>query len=409
MISNPAAPAGYRRLFAVPGVSRLAWTMLSARLGGSIWQLGLVLFVLQLYHSPVLAGLAVFVGWMPGLLVSPLAGALLDRLGRVKLVVLDYVVAAASTLALGGLAIAGHLPPWLLLLIAGVSALTVPLGMTGPRTLMPLIVPRELWDTANAVDSATYNLAAVAGPALAGILVATLGGPLMLIVLSAFFAVAALLALGLKEPPSGREAPGRLLRESWAGLRYLFSNPVLRGLSLSIPLLNLADGMVYVALPVLVLSTRGGSDLQVGAMYTAYGVAGLVTGLVTGRLRTEGRERRIMIAALVGTTAGLASMAVFHSIWAGFLGMTLAGLAVGPFDVAMFSLRQRSTRASILGRALAMSMSFNTIGVPIGSALAGPLTKASPVLGLAVAAAFSVVAIAVMLVLLPRRVPDGHA
>jgi MFS family permease len=54
----------------------------------------LVLFVLQRFHSPTLAGIVVFVLIVPGLLVSPIAGALLDRYGRIRLMLVDYTVAA---------------------------------------------------------------------------------------------------------------------------------------------------------------------------------------------------------------------------------------------------------------------------------------------------------------------------
>ena len=85
-----AAPVtSYRALFRVHGFPRLASATILVRAGGSMWQLALVLFVLQRYGSASLAGLAVFLSVAPGVLVSPLAGALLDRYGRVRLMVLD--------------------------------------------------------------------------------------------------------------------------------------------------------------------------------------------------------------------------------------------------------------------------------------------------------------------------------
>ncbi|MDQ6922308.1 MAG: MFS transporter, partial [Candidatus Dormibacteraeota bacterium] len=73
--------SSYRALLAIPGMRPLAGTLLLGRLGGAMWSLALILFVLQRYHSPVLAGLTTFVAWMPGLLLSPLGGALMDRFG----------------------------------------------------------------------------------------------------------------------------------------------------------------------------------------------------------------------------------------------------------------------------------------------------------------------------------------
>src|SRR2546422_9318101 len=70
--------------------------MLLARTATTMVQLVLVLFALERFHSPGLAGAVTFLSLAPGLLVSPIAGALLDRHGRVKLMVVDYVVAAAG-------------------------------------------------------------------------------------------------------------------------------------------------------------------------------------------------------------------------------------------------------------------------------------------------------------------------
>ena len=80
----------------VPGFARLYAGLLLGRVGGSMTFVALVLFVLQRYHSPQLAGATAFMAALPGVVVSPLAGALLDRYGRARLVVLDYAVAAGA-------------------------------------------------------------------------------------------------------------------------------------------------------------------------------------------------------------------------------------------------------------------------------------------------------------------------
>src|SRR2546425_513905 len=110
----------YRALFALPSVARILTGMQIARIGQSMVTVALVLFMLDAYHSVKLAGLATFCSIFPGLLVSPVAGALLDRHGRIRLVALDYVVALASLTLIGALALTGRLPAWLLLVIASV-------------------------------------------------------------------------------------------------------------------------------------------------------------------------------------------------------------------------------------------------------------------------------------------------
>ena len=79
----------YAALLRVPGFGRVVLGTLLARLCGAMWEIVLVLFVLQRYQSPSLAGLTVLLSILPGLAFSPVAGALLDRQGRVRLMILD--------------------------------------------------------------------------------------------------------------------------------------------------------------------------------------------------------------------------------------------------------------------------------------------------------------------------------
>ncbi|MBI2773232.1 MAG: MFS transporter, partial [Chloroflexi bacterium] len=93
----------YRGLFTIPGFTRLVAGMLLGRVASQMVSLVLVLLVLERYASPALAGITTFLSLMPGLLVSPIAGALLDRHGRRRLILLDYSVATVALLLLASL------------------------------------------------------------------------------------------------------------------------------------------------------------------------------------------------------------------------------------------------------------------------------------------------------------------
>src|SRR5437764_15089756 len=88
-----------------------------ARIGQSMVSITIVLFALTSYHSAAIAGIATFCSIFPGILVSPIAGALLDRLGRTRLVVLDYLIALGTMTLRGLLALTGSLRVNLLVLV----------------------------------------------------------------------------------------------------------------------------------------------------------------------------------------------------------------------------------------------------------------------------------------------------
>lgn len=398
-----SADLSYRALFRVPSFGRLAAGSVLARTGGQLWQIALVLFVLQRFHSPALAGFATFLGIVPGLVVSPIAGALLDRHGRLRLILVDYGVGAASLALLAALSLLGLLTPPLLLVIVAVSSLTAPLSMSGTRTLFPLVVPRALWDRANAVDSGTQALATVVGPALAGFFVGWFGGEGAFLITAGVFIAAGLVVLGVHDPETESVSKGEsLLRAAWRALVYVVRHPTLRGVVFTLWTTNIPFGILTVALPVLVLRNfHWGAD-GVGVLWSVAGVATVIAGVFVGRISSEGRERP-MIGVGMGLSAAACLLIVMQSPLALLAAMALFGLAAGPIDIGLFALRQRRTDPRWFGRVFAVSMSLNFAGMPVGSALAGPVVEQSISLALILAAAIAVVGCAVPFLTIPRE------
>jgi MFS family permease len=357
----------------VPGFARLYAGLLLGRVSGTMVTVALVLFVLTRYHSPQLAGATAFLAIFPGLLVSPLAGALLDRRGRARLVVLDYAIAAFAISLIASLSALRVLSPALLLTIVGLSSLTNPLSSAGARSLFPILVPRELWERANGLDSGGHVLATLVGAPLAGTLVGAIGGEWALASAGGMFVAAALVMLGLPDPSTATETHGNIMRNAWLGLQYVVRSPTLRGLAFTLSLLNLGWGILDISVPVLVLGRLHQGPAVVGYLFGGLGAAGLVSALLAGRVVTLGRERQIMLGGIVVTALAMATLPFATSVAAVAIALVLFGAANGPFDISLFTLRQRRTDPAWFGRAFAVSMSLNFVGTPIGSALAGTL------------------------------------
>jgi MFS family permease len=409
--ATEAPGTGYGRLFAIEGFPRLAAATLLARTAGGMWQVTLVLFVLGRYHSPSLAGLAAFLSIAPGLAVSPLAGALLDRHGRVRMILLDYGVAATSLVALAVLSLAGALPVAVLLPILVLSALTGPLSASGARALFPLVVPRALWDRANAVDSGSQALALVVGPALAGFLVAWVGGEGAFLAAAGLWVVAGL-ALGRFADPSAATAQAAgepLLRSAGQALVYAVRHTTLRGIMVTMFLCNLGFGVVNVALPVLVFRRFHWGPGAVGALWAVAGLATVAAGLVAGRINTEGRERRMVAVGMAVAATSAALLAVAGAAPVLVVAMILTGVSSAPIDLGLFALRQRRTDPAWFGRVIAVSMSLNFAGMPIGSALAGPIIDRSIPLAIALSAVLSLIGGAAAFIAIPREQSAAEA
>jgi MFS family permease len=424
-VSRPASRGdatdrSYRALLRVPSLGRILLGMAFARVAQAMVAIALVLFTLAEYHSPELAGLVTFASVFPGIAISPIAGVLLDRHGRIRLMILDYVVAAAALALVAGLASAHALPAWLLVLIAVVMSLTSIFSSVGLRTLFPLIVPRHLWERANALDSNGYVVATIFGPPIAASLVAFGGGPVALFAIGVIYGLTAVSMVGVQDPPTTVTATGTLLSDARAGLVYVWRNRTLRGLGISVSVLNLTGGMTTIVVPLLVLRQLGANEALVGILFAISGVSGMISALVFGRIDTRGREWVMLVLPPFGYAAAIALVlpvalagpigtpgALEPALGIGLIAAAqlLVGLVNGPLDIALFTVRQRRTDPAWLGRAFAISMGFNFVGYPIGAALTGVIAASSlggaVVLGIGACLASGVLAA----VLIPVRDP----
>ncbi|MBF8290002.1 MAG: transporter [Chloroflexi bacterium] len=394
----------YRALLGVPSLPRALVGMQIIRIAQSMIGVALVLFSLTHYDSPVIAGLVTFASVAPGLLISPIGGALLDRHGRTRLIILDLIIGSASLALIAALAAADALPASLLVVIAAISSLTGPLGATGMRTLFPLMVPPALWERVNAIDSNGYVVAAIIGPPLAAVMVGAFGGPAAMLAIAVLLGLSVIVLLPVPEPAVEVQTTGRLLADARAGLVYTARNRSLRGIGLSVTTLNLAWGMVSIVVPLLILDRLHLGEAMVGIVFAVQGAVGVVTGLWAGRLDTRGREVSLFAWPMVGLPPALALLLV-PGLGPVVLSMAIMGILNGPMDVAMFTLRQRRTDPAWMGRAFAISMAFNFAGWPVGAAIAGWVAsfsiEAAVVLGVLAAAAGTVMAFT----LVPRQDP----
>lgn len=409
---SPRTERSYRALLAVPGFARILVSMQLSRIGQSMVGVALVLFTLEEYHSPALTGIVTFASVFPGLLVAPIAGALLDRHGRTRLVILDYAVALIALVLIGGLALLDALPVPVLLGIAVVSSLTAILSHTGLRSLFPLIVPERLWERANAVDSNGYLVATILGPPIAAGLVSVVGGATTLILIGIVYGAATVAMIGAPDPISETASSGRLLRDAWDGVVYTVRNPTLRGLGVSISLLNISGGMVTIVVPLLVVERLGAPEFAVGLVFAASGVAGVIAALIAGRMDTRRREWAILVLPMAGLAVadllllgGAAATDVLVGLVIIAVALSIGGALNGPMDIALFTIRQRRTDPAWMGRAFAVSMALNFVGYPIGAALAGAIASTSIEASIVVGAVACLIAVGAAAVMIPRQAP----
>jgi len=201
-----------------------------------------------------------------------------------------------------------------------------------------------------------------------------------------------------------RSASSRsLASDAWAALLYVIRHPSLRGLAITLFVSNVGFGVLPVGIPVIVLHRLHGTAATVGQVFALFGVAGLIAGLLFGRINTDGRERLWIGSSILIQVPALVVLAFVNQLTVVFAVALIAGICGSIGNIGTFALRQRRTAPSWFGRGFAVSMSMNYAGQPIGSALSGPLLEQSIALPFLLGAAINVVAAVSAIVLIPRR------
>ncbi|MEV0627285.1 MFS transporter [Nonomuraea wenchangensis] len=377
----------------------------------------------------LIAGLAVtgspvVASWLlAGLTVSaaaggPLLGVLLDRARRPGRLLAGCVVAYAGGLLVivSGL---GRLPE------AGLVAVAVAAGVVGPALTggwtaqLPTVTVPARQDRASALDAMTYNVAGLAGPALAGVIA---GGPAAVLVCVALLAAALPAAWTLpaaRTPPPtvrARRGIGEELRE---GFGAILGNPALLRATAGSMVSCAGTAMLVVSAPVLGARLTGSTGP--GALLLAVTAAcGLAANALVARARGPRRWDALLVRGTAVAGAGMAlaaaaasasasqatsatsGAAVSWAYWVAVVAAGVVGLGEGPQLTALFSVRHREAPARLRAQVFTTGASLKITSFAVGSAVAGPLAAYSVAAALVAGAAAQGVAVAVLTAGRPR-------
>src|SRR5579872_3210035 len=267
-------PISYRDLLGIADLPALLAAAALSRLASNMSSLAIILYALERFSSPTLVGWLSFALVGPGLVVSPLAGALLDRIGPAFAVTVDMAASSALILVLIVADGFGWTSPAVLIILVATLSLTSPLSRAGVRALLPRLVPSQALDRANAVDTAIYATTDVLGPGVTGLLVGFLGPLSAFIAIALAYAGATVFVSRLHRLPRSRSSSISLLQQTFEGIAVVARQPTLRGLAVSYSLYQVTWGVLVVVVPVLAIRefpTGIGSSVA-GFMWAAAGL-----------------------------------------------------------------------------------------------------------------------------------------
>ena len=354
---------------------RLAWANLGAQTAEQVSLAAVpIVAVLALHAGPGEIGLLASFQTLPFLLLSMPLGLLADRLSRQRLMVWAEVVRVASLLGLLAALWLDAINLPVLALLGFVGAIgTVGFSVAAPALVPALVAPGVLAQANGRLELAR-SAAYAGGPALAGALVAWLGGSSAFVLATVLSGAAVWLLLGIREP--ARES--RPARHSWLELKegslMVWRHELLRPILLTAVAWNLAWFALQAAYVPYAMRVLGMSAAGVGVTLAIYGVGMIVGALVAPRIVAAlpfGRAIQLGPAFSVLGSALMLATWVFPS--AALAGLSFFMFGFGPilWTITSLTLRQTVTPGAMLGRVSALFLTVNMGVRPLGAAIGG--------------------------------------
>lgn len=350
----------FRRFLTGQGISLVGTWMQSIAQG---W------LVLELTRSAFAVGFTATLATLPILFFTLYGGVVADRVDKRRFIMLLQFIMLVEAVVLAALTLTNQVTVewiWVLALIFGLAtAFEVP----ARQAFIVELVPPEDLVSAAAINSTTYNLARVIGPAIAGVVVA-IAGPGAAFALNAVSYVAVLIGLSRIRTPHVPKATA--VRPSvFTGLRFIQSRPVLAALSWQMVLLTVLAGSFIPILAVYAREVLRVGSRGYGALTAAVGLGAVLGAVLIGGVGTRLARPR---AAVIGATAlGVAviALALSRNVWLSLALLSVAGAAMATQGIATATSLQLAAPNDLRGRVMAV-YSFVVLGLaPIGAFQAG--------------------------------------
>jgi len=386
---QPLADRNFRLLWLGEGVSEF---------GNQFQALAITWVILDVLKATGLVlGTVMMASAIPRALFMLFGGVLSDRLSpRLVMLVSNagrfVLVAALAFLVFAHTRQTFTLEMWHLYLFSVIFGIVGAFFLPAMMTMIPRLISRDKLEPANSLVMGTMQLSGLVGPAVAGILVATVGSAVALGIDSATFAFAtvtlmlmARLSLQPRPAENGQGIPSQPVNRNSAltdlrnGFRYVWSQPRIRALLPAIAVANLCiAGPIGVGLPVLVHKLTGEAT-SLGIVMAVAGGGGLFGTLLAGSIKLRRRGILLVFIFVISGTA-LALLGLAPSVWSIALLVSAAAFGSGIANVMLIAWFQGVTRSDMLGRVMSFLM-FASAGLqPVSLALGGWLVDVNSTL-----------------------------
>ncbi|MDO9445618.1 MAG: MFS transporter [Dehalococcoidia bacterium] len=310
--------------------------------------------------------------------LGPLGGVAADQFDRRRLLLVSQWLLIAIALGFATLVLLGHVEVWHLLAFSLLSGIGWAINTPVRQTLVSQIVPRDELMNALALNAAGFNATRIAGPALAGLMIAAFGPAQNFYLQAAMYVVVAVLFAQLRLGTRTGVTSVNLGTGFMDGVRYVKQHPTLRT-QLTLVLLPVLLALPYTSLlPVLARDTLDRGAGHLGLMIAAPGVGAVIATMVIASLSGMRRKGLVLLAAVFCLGVALALIALTRSFPLTIALLVIVGGAQMTYTTTNQTVLQLTTPPEYRGRVMGIYM-LNQGLFPLGSVLVGLLTDLTEV------------------------------
>ena len=363
----------FRRLIAAAAVSQV---------GDWLYNVALTVYAYERTHSPAWVGVMTLLRLIPYVLLAPLGGVVADRYERRSVLVASDVLRTAL-MTLLALAVGAHAP----VIVAGLLASATTAAGTAyfPATvaLLPEMLGEDDLAAGNSITSIVQSASIVVGPAIGGVLLGIAAPTWSFAVNAATFGLGAALTATIRTrsraaapPADGADTTKRFLGELHGGITVLREFPAVRVLTSLLAATSFVYGTMTVVLVIVAGERVGGSAADVGYLYGALGIGGLIGAPIATRWSRHPRVGAVTLAALGVAAVPLALLAPVEVAAFAFALVFCSGIGQVVVDILATTMLQRSVANDVIGRVFGIVDAL-TVGAMIAGSLAvAPLRNA---------------------------------
>lgn len=342
-------------------------------------QFALTIWVFEKTGSVTALGLVQVFFITPFLLLSPIAGVMVDRHNRKLMMAVSDLASGVATLAILFLQSQGMLEIWHLYAAAVFNGLGNTFQWPAYSAAISTMVPKEQYSRANGMMSLVEAGPGVVAPLLAGMLLPLIGlvGILSLDVVTFVLAVGALLIVHVPQPirtEEGARGAGNLWKESIYGFQYIFTRPSLLGLQLIFFFGNLFSGISWILLAPMILSRTGNDSVSYGIVQSAGAIGGVVGGIAFSAW--GGFKRRVhgvLLGWILSSFFAAVMMGIGRTLPVWVVSMVLAMLFIPMMGASNQTIWQSKVAPDVQGRVFSARRLIAWFTNPITPILAGTL------------------------------------